>query len=355
VQETIDLLRPWLERPWVQASLTLLGAVLLAWLIDLFICGVIQRITRKTRTDLDDRIVGLLHRPIFISVIFWGIWIASSLLHDYAQLDVIVRRGLQTAVVVIWISAALKIVGHVFSPSAADSTRSRWLEPRTIPLFHNVARLFLMAGAILFLLKIWQLNLGPWLASAGIAGIAIGFAAKDTLGNLFGGLSVIVDAPYKIGDFINLDGGERGMVTSIGLRSTRILTRDDIEVTIPNATIANSKIVNETGGRWPKLRIRTNVGVAYGSDIDRVRSLLEETARTVPLVLKDPEPGVRFEQMGDSALIFRVQCWIAEPVQRGRTIDELNTAIYKALGTAGIEIPFPQRVVHLNKVGNESG
>ena len=76
----------------------------------------------------------------------------------------------------------------------------------------------------------------------------MGFAAKDTLANLFAGVFILADAPYKIGDFIVLDGGERGRVTKIGIRTTRILTRDDVEITIPNATIANSKIINESGG-----------------------------------------------------------------------------------------------------------
>lgn len=353
VEALLEQLPPWMELPWVHALLTLGGAVLAAKLVDLLICGVIQRMTRKTKTDLDDRIVQLMHRPIFISVILCGVWYASSLLHEYATLDLIVKRGLQTGSVLIWLTTGMKVFGVVFSQESAAEGRRRWLEARTIPLFHNVARLALLAGSTFFLLKIWKLDVGPWMASAGIAGIAIGFAAKDTLANLFGGLAVIIDAPYQIGDFVNLDGGERGMVTSIGLRSTRLLTRDDVEVIIPNAQIANGKIVNETGGRWPKLRVRVFVGVAYGSDIDRVREVLIKAANSVDLVLDDPEAGVRFEEMGDSSLKFRVQCWIAKPVQRGRTIDALNTAVYKALAAEGIEIPFPQRVVHI--AGNDKG
>ena len=104
-------------------------------------------------------------------------------------------------------------------------------------------------------LVVWNLDLSPWLASAGIAGIAVGFAAKDSLANLFGGLFVIMDSPYKIGDYINLDTGERGRVVKIGLRSTRLLTRDDVEITLPHAHIANAKVVNESGGPHEKTRV----------------------------------------------------------------------------------------------------
>ena len=119
-------------------------------------------------------------------------------------------------------------------------------------------------------------------------GLAVGFAAKDSLANLFGGLFVIMDAPYKLGDFINLDSGDRGRVIKIGLRSTRLLTRDDVEITLPNAHIANAKVVNESGGPYEKTRVAISVGVAYGSDVDRVKEVLQEAARSVESVAHDP-------------------------------------------------------------------
>jgi small-conductance mechanosensitive channel len=123
------------------------------------------------------------------------------------------------------------------------------------------------------------------------------------------------------------------------------LTRDDVEVTLPNSYIANSKVVNESGGPYEKTRVAIVVGVAYGSDIDRVRQVLHDAAASVEFVVSDPAPRVQFIEMGDSALLFRVQGWVNQPVMRGSCIDGMNTAIYKALGQANIEIPFPQRVV----------
>jgi small-conductance mechanosensitive channel len=254
---------------------------------------------------------------------------------------------IQTLAVLTWSVAGLKIISTLLTGMSQLADQVHWIEARTIPLFDNLAKIVIFAAAIYCLLIAWKLDVSPWLASAGIAGLALGFAAKDTLANLFGGLSVIIDAPYKIGDFINLDSGERGRVVKIGLRSTRMLTRDDVEITLPNAQIASSKIVNESGGPWMKTRVPVTVGVAYGSDVDRVREVLMHAAESVEFVTDDPPPRVRFLEMGDSALIFRVLCWVDEPVLRGQCIDALNTTIYKALGEAGIEIPFPQRVVHM--------
>ena len=105
------------------------------------------------------------------------------------------------------------------------------------------------------------------------------------MANLFSGIFIVADATYKIGDYIVIDSGERGMVTNLGMRSTRLVTRDDVEVTIPNAVIANAKIVNESGGPWEKERIRVPVGVAYGTDTRKVDGILREIAAAYPLIL----------------------------------------------------------------------
>jgi small-conductance mechanosensitive channel len=147
-----------------------------------------------------------------------------------------------------------------------------------------------------------------------------------------------------------LDGQERGKVTQIGIRSTRLLTRDDIEITIPNSVIANSKIVNETGGPHAKRRVRVQVGVAYGSDIDRVREVLMDVANKAPEPMRNPEPRVRFRRFADSALDFELLVWIREPELRGRTLDALNSAVYKRFLKEGIEIAFPQRDLHVRSL-----
>ena len=188
-----------------------------------------------------------------------------------------------------------------------------------------------------------------------VIGIAVGFAAKDTLANLFSGISIVADAPYKIGDYVVIDTGERGKVTHVGMRSTRILTRDDVEVTIPNAVIANAKIVNESGGPWVKHRIRVPVGVAYGSDVDEVCKLLEETAKEHPRVVKQPAPRVRMRAFGTSSLDFELLAWIDHPELRGLVRHELLIVIYKALNENDIVIPFPQTDIHLRSTPVEGG
>jgi small-conductance mechanosensitive channel len=335
--------------PAVRAVAVLLVSVLAAKLIELLLCRVLLPLTVHTETELDDRLIKLVRRPVFYSALLVGMYIAARALEIDPTWQGVTTAAILTLAILLWTITGLRISATLLKGLSGLADRVTWLEARTLPLFDNLAKVVLFGAAVYAFLVIWQLDVMPWLASAGIVGIAIGFAAKDSLANLFGGLFIIVDAPYKIGDFVNLDSGERGQVTKIGLRSTRLLTRDDIEITLPNAQIANSKIVNESGGRWLKSRVSIEVGVAYGSDIDRVREILLEAAKSVKHVEEKPAPRVRFRSMGDSALIFRLQCWIDEPVLRGRTIDGLNSAVYRMLTAEKIKIPFPQREVHVWK------
>ena len=191
-------------------------------------------------------------------------------------------------------------------------------------------------------------------ASAGIAGFAVAMAAKDTLSNLFGGVAIFMDRPFKPGDYIVLDDNERGEVVQIGLRSTRIQTRDDVMITIPNSIITNTKIVNQSSPQ-PMFRVRVKIGVAYGSDIKQVETILVEQVRSNPLAAQNPEPHVRFREFGDSSLNFELLCWAKRPHDRGRLMHNLNTGIYNAFAEAGIEIPFPQRDVHLKHERKRKG
>ena len=332
--------------PWVRALGVVLASALVAKIVNLVMSRFLLRLTRRTDTGLDDEFVELLHRPIFVSVILVGLHIALKILDWSPGVERVLVALIQTGAVFVWTGAGFKLTSTTLAGLSRLAGRVTWLEARTLPLFDNLSKIVIFGLAAYFFLVAWDLNLSAWLASAGIVGIAVGFAAKDSLANLFGGIFVIMDAPYKIGDFINLDSGERGRVVKIGLRSTRLLTREDVEITLPNAHIASAKVVNESGGPYEKTRVAVQVGVAYGSDVDRVHEVLMEAAQSVDFVVHDPAPRIRFVEMGDSALIFRVQSWVDEPANRGICIDGLNTAIYKALGRADIKIPFPQRVVH---------
>ena len=326
----------------------LLVATLVAGLVvDFITTRVLGRLTSKTKTNLDDEIVAAVRKPLFVTVFLVGIGLGVARFQPPETWWFIIRNGLITLGVLLWAGGGMRIGKAVLTIIAGSAGEHRYIQTRTVPLFDIAIRTLIVGGAAYGVLLAWHVDVAAWLASAGILGIAIGFAAKDTLANLFSGIFILADAPYKIGDYILLDTGERGKVTEIGIRSTRILTRDDVEIIVPNAAIAAAKIVNESGGPHVKYRVRVDVGVAYGSDIDQVRRVLLEIATASSLLEENPEPRVRFRRLGESSLDFQLLGWVADPELRGRAVDELLTTVYKRFAEEKITIPFPQRDVHL--------
>ncbi len=349
MNDFIEIITPYCEIPGVRAAAIVLASVLLALALNQVFVRLLVSLAKKTETEFDDIIVSVLRFPVFISVILIGLSLAARNLNIGENGVYYVLGVLKTVAVLIWAKASMRI-GSVFLQIMSKlSDRVQFIQPTSLPVFEIALKVVVVAAFGYFFMTAWGINVTGWLASAGILGIAIGFAAKDTLANLFAGVFILTDAPYRIGDFIVL-GNQRGMVTQIGIRSTRILTRDDIEITIPNASIANSQIINETAGRHPKMRIRITVPVAYGSDVEQVKNILLTCAKNVDHIAEDPQPSVQFRQFGDSGLVFQLRAWVTQPVFKGRVLDALNTRIYNALGEAEIEIPYSKHDVFIKQI-----
>ncbi len=334
--------------PYVNAAIALVVFIVIAKLADLFVDKVLRRFTRFTHSDIDDRIIDLIHRPILVTVVIIGA-VQTILYIGPSQKVIFYLDGvLYSTLAIMWSITVARLSDSFIEHGLRSVSDVTGLSKDVIPLIENIVKIIIIVAALMMILSIWKISITPLVASAGIAGAAVAFAAKDTIANLFGGVSVFMDRPFKIGDYVVLDSGERGEVVAIGLRSTRIKTRDDILITIPNSIIANTKIINESAP-IPNFRVRIPVSVAYGSDIDLVQSTLLGIAKDNENILHDPAPRVRFRQFGDSSLNFELLCWAKEPAMRGRTIHELNCTVYKKFNELGITIPFPQRDVHFYK------
>ena len=338
------------RQPWLGFLVIVALGLIAAKVAQMIIARGLARLTAKTATQFDDRLIELLHRPVFQTVFLFALALATRSLDLPAGFTSNVVRILETIVVLTWLFAGFPICRLVLEALGHVKDRFQVIEKRTIPLFDITMKLLLFGGATYVALMIWDIDATAWLASAGVVGIAVGFAAKDTLANLFAGFFIVADAPYKLGDFVILPSGERGKVTHVGVRSTRLLTRDDIEITVPNAQIANAKIINESGGPWERERIRIKVGVAYGTDVDQVVEVLTRLAVEHQHICEAPMPRVRLRGFGASSLDFELLCWIDEPVLRGRLSHELYMEVYKTFNQLGIEIPFQQTDLHIKEL-----
>ena len=365
-----DLATQFDATPWIPEALLpywelvqewpILGAIglivlffVLSWFVRLVVIAGLAKLFARSSSDLDDVVLENLKKPIFTTTLFLG-FILSVQVAQLPYGSGFLINVFASIIVVSLMLATLRLSTAVLD-KLVRSDRATLIEPRTTPLFDLVFKLVTILVASYSLLLVWGINPVGWLASAGIVGIAVGFAAKDTLANLFSGLFILADSPYKIGDYINLDSGERGEIVGIGMRSTRLLTRSDVEITVPNAVIANAKITNESGGPYQKMRIRLPVGAAYGSDVDQVHDVLLKIGQDNPETCSDPEPLVRMRGFGASSLDFELLCWIEEPKDRGRISHDLLMAIYKGFAEEGIEIPYSKHDIYIKEAPENFG
>ena len=345
-----DFLQPY---PYLQALLLVVTFVVLAKLVDRVTTGVIRRLAARTDTVLDDRFIDILHRPVIVSISMMGLILATYRVDLDPYLQNLTLNIIDTILIFVWVIFGVRLSKLLLDAMVTSDKRFGFAQPATKPLLSNAFAIILFVTAIYAILVAWDINVTGLVASAGIVGLALSFAAQDTLSNLFAGVAILADRPYAIGDYINLDSGERGQVTHIGLRSTRLMTRDDVEITVPNSVMGSAKIINESGGTVSRYRVRAKVGVAYGSDIDKVQEILLGVVANNEKICQTPEPRVRFRVFGDSSLDFELLAWIFRPADRGLVLHEINCEIYKAFDMAGIQIPFPQRDLYIKEMPSE--
>jgi MscS family membrane protein len=227
----------------------------------------------------------------------------------------------------------------------AARSNATWDE-ELLPLIRRLLSLLVYFVGISIIFEVFGYPITALITTAGVASLAIALAAQETLSNMLGGLVILVDRPFRIGDVIELSDGKVGEVVEIGLRSTHIKQFDGNALVVPNKDMANSRVINYA---LPNNRaaIRQTIGVGYGTDIERAKAALLGVMEAHPEVLKEPAPGVWFTKFGASSLDLFMACWVDSYKERFRIADELNVRILRALREAGIDIPFPQQDVHL--------
>lgn len=219
------------------------------------------------------------------------------------------------------------------------------VEPAPRYVILRITGYMVWASGILIALEFLSIDLTVLAVIAGGLGIGIGFGLQNVVANFVSGLILLLEQPIRIHDRVTVENVE-GNVVDIHFRSTTIVTNDNIAIIVPNSQFINESVTNWSHGD-PRIRVHVPVGVAYGSDVERVTSILDEVASKADHVLKHPAPEVRFNEFGDSSLNFELLVWSDDPPGHYQLRSRLNYAIDAAFRRNGIEIPFPQRVVHI--------
>lgn len=322
--------------------LSRLSGLLLRW--------VTARLVGRTRTQLDDVIIEAARAPLQLTIFVGGAELGIS------QLSLIPGDWLpeiDRLFFVVYVSLIFmflyRLVGGLimwYGREVAHRTHTN-LDDQFLGLFRYIAQIGLTVTVIIIILGRYGIEVSALVTTLGIGSLAVALAAQETLGNILSGFTILVDRPFKIGDRVEiLDIDTWGDVIEIGLRSTRILTRDHRMVSVPNAVIGKGLIVNYSDPST-EYRVETQVGVAYGTDIEQAREVMIAAIRAQDWVMAERRIEALFLAFGDSSLNFTVRCWIKDFVETRRIVDKMNTVLYHALTEAGIEIPFPQRDLHL--------
>ena len=243
-------------------------------------------------------------------------------------------------IAVFWISSRTK--HFLFNRLLTKSGLDRALQYAISQIVSNVV---LIVG-IIIVLENTGIHLGALAVFAGAVGVGVGFGLQNITSNFISGLVILAERPITIGDRIEV-AGIAGQVQQIRARSTVILTNDNIAMIVPNTKFIDSPVTNWTYGD-PRVRFRVPVGVAYGSDVNKVREVLIAAAREHPATLSEPAPNAYLEKFGESSIDFELVAWSREMSYRPRRFkSDLNFLIDKHLRAAGIEIPRPQRDLHI--------
>ena len=218
-------------------------------------------------------------------------------------------------------------------------------------LLKKFAGAIIYITAIIIALDMLGVNVMPFIAGAGVAGIAIGFAAKDTLSNLIAGVLLIIDRPFEVGDRIEVWAAPSGSSTwgdviDIGLRATKIKTTDNIVIVIPNNEIMKRDIINYTI-ITSKIRVRINIGVAYDADIKKAKELIIKGANLAEWIAKEPAPKVVVRNFGESSVDLQLRVWINDARKRMDTISYITDNIKMMFDEEEIEIPYPKRDIFI--------
>ncbi|MBT4377108.1 mechanosensitive ion channel [archaeon] len=344
------MLENYIQDPYLRALVLLIVSFIILRVAVFILEKIILKLTIKTKTNLDDLILKKSNNPLTWIIFFIGLKISFTELPFNEVTSLILQRILLTFAILAFTYLIMAVFSVSFSRVVKRAARKAKTEANEgmLQLMGAVIKIIIIIVAIIFILSYWGVEIGPLLAGIGIGGIAIAFALQSTLSNIFGGISIILDKSVNVGDLVNLDGGVQGRILDIGIRSTKVKTFDNEVIIVPNSKLASENIHN-VGQPEPKSRVVIPFGVAYGTDVEKVKKIVLKEIKSVNNAVEDPEPTVKFLEMADSSINFKAYFFVNSFENRFNAIDEANTKIYNALNKAKIEIPFPQMDVHVKK------
>lgn len=337
-------------------------AILLAKII---MISIIKRIALATKTELDDLLFAKSHKLIYLLIFIFGL----SFLFDYLEIltkeylgvklfEIIdgIIYALGVFIVAQFIIRILSTLFYWYKQNIAAKTETM-VDDELIPLLDRTTKIIFYLLAVLIVFDHFKIDIKGMITVLGVGSLAVALAAQETIANMIGGFIIMIDRPFRAGDWLKLPNDLICKVFHIGVRSSKFLTLENTLIIVPNAELIKSTIHNITYP-YPETRVKIEVGVSYNSDIELVKKILLEIAENNRNILNDPKPFFRFEDFADSSLNVSLFCRVPEVLDQFETASDLREEVLKRFRENNIEIPFPQRVVTFvnnTKINEEHG
>ena len=343
-------------KDWLDLGISIGLALIIGIFISRMVVWLLNRLASRTDMAYDDTFVKLITPQIHWIIVFIGIHFGTLRLSFF---DAAIKGWLIRFYTAIYVLAITIIVWRLIDiallwyQNEVEPRRDQKQVDTLLILLHRGARIILVTISLTMLLSLYGINVNALIAALGIGGLAISLAAQDTLSNIISGIMIMLDQPFRVGDRIEIQGlGTWGDVVDIGLRTTRVRTRDNRLVIVPNNRISTDQVINYTFPD-PQYRVQFEIGVGYGQDVEKVRTTIVDTVRAVEGVLQDKPVDALYVKMGESAMIFRIRWWIESYEDTRRMFDRVNTALQNKLDQAGIELPFNTYNINIQKTSSQ--
>jgi small-conductance mechanosensitive channel len=342
---------------WLNLAISLLIILVSFLLLGHLLYLGLEKLARRTPSKFDNLFLKAISAQLRWFVSLLGLDYATTrLLFLPPTLKQLLHQIYFAGFVLLIVLILWKLVNilEVWYREKAEEQGDRERRETTLLLLQRVLRFFIVMVGVIAVLDRFGINVSALLTVLGIGGLALSLAAQDTLANMISGLIILTDQPFRVGDRIEIQGlNTWGDVAAIGMRSTRIRTRDNRMVIVPNSSISSNQVVNYTYPD-PRYRVQIEIGVAYGVDLKEVREIITKAVRANENVLEDKPVDVLFLEFGDSAMILRVRWWITSYVDTRRVFDQVNEAIYLALEKGGVEMPPQTFAVEIKQEHGEA-
>ncbi len=340
-------LNPYFENPWIRSLGIFILSLVLTVIVRLSLRFILLKLVQKTKTEVDDIVVRAVKKIVTYSVPVIGLMVALTPL---ALQTSIPQHTLFSLLAVLLMHGAISLVEDLsnwLGKTWVKRTAST-LDEGLLPLLRKAVKTSIVILGVLLILGEWGVQIGPLLGALGIGGLAIALALNSSLSNIFAGIQLILDRSLNVGDKVMIESGELGVVLDIGLRSTKIRTYDNEVISLPNSQLANARVRNYTKPDTT-IRVTVNFGVAYGSDVARVKRVVLDAISELDDILLEPAPQVLFLNMNDFSLDMCARVWVDNYGKQFARKLEMTELIYNTLNESSIEIPFPTRTLYMKQ------